>query len=283
MKTFNRNLYQKLENSGLTRIDIAKQFGLPIQTFYRKLKKNKLFFKRPFHPNPFTPIFSSQLSYICGVLLGDGSVYKYQRKKSKKWVYFLSLTVRNQSFAQEFANILSKIFKRKMKVFKISLKTGRIFYRVITASKEFFEWFQTKEKFKITKLFPKEFIQGFYDSEGSCTYNHRKYKLKIYTYYMFRLSNSDYYLLELIKKLLISSFGVKSKIYILKTVKSKMLDGHWLIPTKNIYNLTVSQHDNDKFIELISDRRWSYEGLVHEVQKASRDERSQRSKNEKWK
>ena len=72
-------------------------------------------------PNRFKPVSSPDLSYVLGVLMGDGCVYKTIRRYNHKKIYYgymIHLSVRDKSFAEEFAEALSQIFNKEVKVIR---------------------------------------------------------------------------------------------------------------------------------------------------------------------
>lgn len=156
-------------------------------------------------PNPFEPLPSRELSYVLGVLKGDGSVYKTRRhyKKKKNIAYMLNLQVRDKPFAEEFARCLSVIFNKSVKVLTCDEKQDRgIFYKVFLASKSFYEWYYSSDIYKIALAFPIEFVKGVYDSEGSLGFTTSKSKNKVYRYNIIRIVSSNIELLTKIQDLL---------------------------------------------------------------------------------
>jgi hypothetical protein len=151
------------------------------------------------------------LSYILGVCLGDGSVWKYVNKNKAVANYIVSLRATSPSFVNSFKNALESI----------GLHTqSRIIYRkepwqslkaVEAYSKMFYDWFSSLRLEEIELLLDDKkdliisFIRGFYESEGNCKLINRRYPYC-------RMFSASKDLLELIHRLL-EKIGFKSKIY----------------------------------------------------------------------
>lgn len=207
-------------------------------------------------PTKFEIIPSKQLSYVLGVLLGDGTVYKTRRVYPKKvsFGYMISLSVRNESFAKKFAKNLSEIFNKEVKVYKCDEKKGRgIFYKVFVSSKQFYNWYSREKAIKFGIKFPKHFLSGFYESEGSLGYFTSKYKNKIYKYKGIRIINSDIELLNIIKNILKQRYNIDSKTYDRGFPKSTTLVGRKVKWKKRLYRLGIFKKGNvSLFLRIIN-------------------------------
>ncbi|MDE1869120.1 MAG: hypothetical protein KGH60_04120 [Candidatus Micrarchaeota archaeon] len=136
---------------------------------------------------------SATLSYILGVLRGDGYVYH-----DKKGHYSVTLNVKSLKFAKSFRRSLVKIGLKPIKIFS----DGRGYYWVRAQSKEFYNWYRSlgpsasRELIDAIKGNEIDFIRGFYEAEGGISYADYGYKL--------RISNTDYDIVEAISKHLTS-------------------------------------------------------------------------------
>jgi intein-encoded DNA endonuclease-like protein len=121
-------------------------------------KSNGLFSKSPSPP----------LAYVLGVCFGDACVIKYRDNSVGLYRYIVSLEVPEEKLAVEFRYALENIRLNPSFSFFAKKKT----YRVRVYSRPFYEWFhgltiaQLGESFKDDHQLAKEFIRGFYESEG---------------------------------------------------------------------------------------------------------------------
>jgi len=156
---------------------------------------------------------SSFLAYVCGVLLGDGVCCKASQGKGKSTVaYVVSLEVVENQFAQSFLEALQRLgLNPKMYCHK---KKGnrRNTYHVKTYSKRFYQWW-TKQTFPDFETFfnetqlLKEFVRGFFESEGSY------YKRDYPNYQTFcQMVNTELAIIHLFKKAL-AQLSFKTSIH----------------------------------------------------------------------
>ena len=118
--------------------------------------------------NPFNKIRvirlepSAELSYVIGVYLGDGSVHLKSNGR-----YIIKLKVVDREFAEAFADALKKLgigvavgFERD------STRVDR--YYVEGSNKSLFQLLTGSRKrlFSLAREYPREFLRGFFDSEG---------------------------------------------------------------------------------------------------------------------
>jgi len=156
---------------------------------YKRLKMN-LEPKQPFIPwKPFPLV---ELSYVLGVILGDGWV-RCQRNPSN---YTVGLNCNDKDFAEAFRTALQHIgLKPRMKF------RGKQWV-VWDCNKDFAEWSKslsppTIASFLVSNEMVKSFIRGFYDSEGSFEVTNKKQGHRGAVFY-----NSNLELLLLIQSLL---------------------------------------------------------------------------------
>jgi len=154
----------------------------------------------------------------------------------------LNLQVRDKEFTEEFARCLSLIFNRKVKVLEVYEKQGRgIFYKVFLASRSFYDWYteNAEEKFRIATVFPREFIKGVYDSEGSLGYTTSLRKGRILRYNIIRVSSSNIRLLELIQTILSDTLSINSTLRKNALSKPHMINGREAVWKKEVYCLGI--------------------------------------------
>ncbi|MBE8539411.1 LAGLIDADG family homing endonuclease [Geoglobus acetivorans] len=112
---------------------------------------------------------SKELAYILGVIFGDGYVGHTKKYGDR----FIQLKVIDKQFADEFVVNLRRIgLKPYMKTIKPKKPNWKKIYYVRARSKQFYEWYKSLDlktietEYLINDDFRKEFIRGFYESEG---------------------------------------------------------------------------------------------------------------------
>lgn len=126
---------------------------------------------------------SPELSYLLGVVFGDGSAGLYKKKQD----YFLSLQVKDKDFAEKFSECGAKVLKKE-KAFALVLGKDKNFstkYSTRIRSKQLYYFVKdVKNNFEKAKPFieefPAEFVRGLADSEGTaCVSLGKKFTLSI--------------------------------------------------------------------------------------------------------
>jgi len=165
-------------------------------------------------PRPciFVPKPSPELSYILGVLDGDG----YVRIKGKH--YLIGLQSIDYEFVEEFNNALIKVFgkNRPYSIFKEKRDPPRKpIYRVEGICKKFVKWYlrtPREDRWSLAKKYPKKYLRGIYDSEGSVTVQECHSSNAPILNCRIDLSNTDLVLLSFVQKLLVEQ-GYRPKMY----------------------------------------------------------------------
>lgn len=108
---------------------------------------------------------SPVLSYILGVLAGDGWVVRV----SKSGTYRVGLHNSRKAFADEFAKALENIGLHCNIFPYINRGWGsKLMYRVQASSRMFVDWYDSLSLADVRGIeCPREFIKGFFQSEGS--------------------------------------------------------------------------------------------------------------------
>lgn len=145
---------------------------------------------------------SPELSYIIGVYLGDGSIH---RKSNGR--YLIKLKVIDKEFAEAFAKSLESLGVKATWGFERDSTRVDRFY-VEGSNKTLFQLLSSSKGtlFSIAEECPREFLRGFFDSEGFPTV----YAGKAFTVQVAAV-NSDTVTLEFVKKML-AGIGIRSKI-----------------------------------------------------------------------
>jgi intein-encoded DNA endonuclease-like protein len=156
---------------------------------------------------------SPHLAYVLGVLKGDGSVSIHRNKCSPRaHAYKITLgNVENKEFAESFKRSLEYIGV-KARIYEYN---GH--WYVDACSKRFTKWYTSLTLWEIehmltSEALAKEFLRGFYESEGGYGKIHKKVHGVSFWDWRVSISNTDSELLNLVSRLLLR-FGFHHKIY----------------------------------------------------------------------
>ncbi|MEM2083649.1 MAG: LAGLIDADG family homing endonuclease [Nitrososphaerota archaeon] len=186
-----------------------------------------------------------ELAYVIGAWLGDGTLAYYRRRSN----YLIKLKVKDYDFAKEYGRCAGiangnpvpyrPIREKHDGKYSVKFCNVQLFY-LLKKSKEN-PWILMP----YIKLFPAEVCRGFFDSEGSPSFNGK---------YCFVIARNDN--LELLKMIaeLLKSLGMSTKIYTTKiTSKTKIIKG--IIARRNVdktYILYIQKKEGTiKFYKLI--------------------------------
>lgn len=194
-----KKLYTKEKISTL---ELAKRYSCSQWTVRSNLLKNKIKLRTcsEFHRwkgsgNQLEPNLSdsSTLSYILGVLLGDGWLYNYKNN------YFIGLDTKDYSFNKSFYDSL-KMINLNPNIFGI--RKGK-YWRTLASSKIFYWWFRElkpRDIENVASKYPLQFLKGFYESEGCLSINHDKRYNK--NYFILIMVSMDKNTMNLVKLLM---------------------------------------------------------------------------------
>ena len=146
---------------------------------------------------------TEDLAYVIGVLKGDGSLLV----STKKRTYGIQLNAKDEDFCKAFYQSLKAIGLRPH---LSQPPSNNGLYRVTAYSKEFYEWYskltlEDLEKMLYNESLIKAFLRGYFDSEGSVSFNR-------YGNASVRLSSTDGELIKFVQRLLLK-IGIRSTIY----------------------------------------------------------------------
>jgi hypothetical protein len=143
---------------------------------------------------------SASISYLIGVILGDGEILKNG----------IRLQQTKEEFAEKFFENAGKIGMNPFYAnYPSIVKKGQI--RVIAYSINFVEWFNNLsylDMYNIIVFYPTDFICGFYESEGHVGYSNIEFR------------NKNIHILHLLKSM-IFKIGYKTSWGEYKTPKGK--------------------------------------------------------------
>jgi hypothetical protein len=147
---------------------------------------------------------SPTVSYILGVLAGDGYIYVGKRNEREHSVKaMVGLNVKDLPFAMTFAEKLREIglHPNVATYIQTGLGKGNTMYKVVAYSLQFTTWYKTLSlgdilyKYILTDTDRMAFIRGFYESEGCYS---------IYKgYHTIRMANTNPQLLGEVRQMLI--------------------------------------------------------------------------------
>jgi hypothetical protein len=235
---------KKLCDNGLTYNEIAKKLKLSSNYIYLLKKRcNIQVDKNRIRLTPkLTP--SNDLSYIVGVLKGDGSVgiYEFKWKSNPKYKPFkhhiVTLGVKSEDFANSFKKSIEGIGLR------VSFLKYRGYYICRFCNKCFVLWYKGLliddiKNILIKTDYKKEFIRGFFESEGSYFYESG---LK---YPYITITNSDKKLMFFVYEL-IKSFGFNPRFYEMSRSKTAYKQGV-------LFQLSIRKGgEAEQFVKLIN-------------------------------
>jgi len=194
----------KMRKMGFSIREIASTLGISKGTIEGWIYKNR----NPenlFNIPSLKP--SKELAYVLGVLVGDGCV-----TRGGKGTYVVKLRTASRIFANKFKEHLEKIglspsinVERRS---KINPKWKDI-YVVRAVSKIFYDFYKSLDLNKIRQLirgFEIEFLQGFYESEGSLDFRKRYKHLRI------RIVNTNYELLKLVRNIIETHLNIRCNL-----------------------------------------------------------------------
>lgn len=145
---------------------------------------------------------SPELAYIVGAYLGDASV------SERNYQYRIRLKVIDRDFAQSFERALKSIGAKPRIGFEHNQdRTDRWWVEV--TNKELFMFLKGPKDmlFEVARVYSREFLRGFFDSEGTVVFNRESRTLQV------SASNYDLEVLTLCEKLL-KKLNIDSKIYL---------------------------------------------------------------------
>jgi intein-encoded DNA endonuclease-like protein len=146
------------------------------------------------------------LPYVLGVLLGDGYAYNWRSS------YNIGILVRDESFAKKFAERLSVCVGGKVTAYP-SRKRNLWFVKIgnhelFTLFKDFKSNLSLVKDEKLSREDALQFIEGFFDAEGCVKVI--KEKVRKTPKICLDFSNTRYEVLEVVQKLLRTSFQIEA-------------------------------------------------------------------------
>lgn len=149
-----------------------------------------------------------EISYLCGVICGDGCLDKPTRKKDQKFRYRIQITTKNEKYKNFLTNLIKKKFEYKPGIVlhgrhkDIYIESSVIYFYFVCLGLPIGEKFgqlHVPLKISINRALFSSFLSGLLDTDGS--YNHGIY-----------LSQKDTEFLNEIKQLIQKFYGISIDI-----------------------------------------------------------------------
>ena len=175
---------------------------------------------------------SPELAYIVGAYFGDASA-----TEGSNYRYKVKLKVIDREFAEAFERALRGIgLNPRIGFEKDRTRTGR--WYVEATSKGLFRFLvgPRDRLFEVARAYPREFLRGFFDSEGSAVVS--KSRVKVLA------SNYDIEVLRLCQNLL-EGLGIHSKIYKTKHKgQPVVIRGKQYRYNSDLFTLTINRKES---------------------------------------
>jgi len=186
---------------------------------------------------------SRELAYVLGVMKGDGFRTSYRRQGKEE----IRLGVRDADFAAHFNEAVARVLERerpnKIRHEPRKDEDGAVYFRVRYSSIQLAEFLDRdlSSTRRLAEAHPADYLQGFFDSDGSSTPNLNRGRL----YLRVLGSNTNLETLNYVKKLLLERFSIASSISIDKETGYSSLVYHKMVTKrKTLYRLSVSRQDS---------------------------------------
>jgi len=230
-----------------TQHEIAKKLGVSRSCIEYYIHKYNL--TRP-RGKPFDMTKVEDLSYIIGVLLGDGHVRISKEDNSG----IIVLHQKRKEFAESFYRALESIGLNPSK-----RENSDGFWVVYAYSRPFVEWYKSLSIEEIEHLVKKSkktmiaFVRGFYESEGCNEVRSPHWRIHIY--------NSRMELLQLLKRIL-QQLGLNFR---LRKVRDGMYELRSCDKRQNLYFMEIIKPCIKNEILGPKLKRWSKERVIKEI------------------
>lgn len=190
-------------------------------------------------------VLKPELSYIIGVLLGDGHIVKQG--------YSLRLNSVDYDFCEAFASAFASVLRMQKPptiIYSPSLKQ----YIVSVGCKKLYNLLKDASFHNLKQIiekYPAHFIRGLADSEGSINKTHRRIQ---HHSYKIKITNTNLELLQYVKFLLERYFDIQSYINLSnRKGNAHIWNGKLIIATKDCYALIIGRKEDIlKFFNSIS-------------------------------
>lgn len=186
---------------------------------------------------------SRELSYLIGVLLGDGCT-----TLGSNYKYIFKLKVKDLDFAEEFSKNISKLLNRD-KLYPVhkekdTTRGNRIRFAVEVSNRLLYEFLESPvEKLLVyASFYPSEFLKGLFDSDGFTSISAKNdFNVGL------GLASAEEPILVFVKKLLQDKFQISSRISkSMSKGENVIIWGKNYTANKDVFVLTVNKIDDVK-------------------------------------
>ena len=195
------------------------------------------------HWNVFELRPSRELAYVLGVMKGDGFRTTYQPQGKEE----IRLCVRDLDFAEHFNRAVAHVLEReranKIRFESQEDKDGSTFFHARYSSIQLAEVLDRDfDRLRpIAEEFPGDFLQGFYDSDGSASPNIHSGRLSLKV----QASNTNLNTLSYAQNLMLEKFGIASFISPGRAAGYSSLAYHRVVTKrKDSFFLTVARRES---------------------------------------
>ena len=187
---------------------------------------------------------NGDLSYVIGVLKGDGCVYS----TIKDYNYAMCLTAIDKDFVEEFSRRLANTMN-KNDPYAINFREKRGQWITIARSKELYNYYVNNEYIPCIEQYPAKFLKGFFDSEGSIHSSQTNGWAKQWA---IECTNNDVELLDIVERLMLK-IGIEStRVLSSKKGTPVPFEGQRMCyKTKDVFKLIIPSRHHHKFARLI--------------------------------
>jgi len=192
----------RLHREGAKVLTISQKLKIWPETVRRQINGSNPLARRLFIVTP-----CEELSYVIGVIKGDGCLYIDRGR----WA--IKLAAKDLDFVKEFARCIAKLLAKERPYPILFLKDGR--YRVVAHSRSLFEFLRKELDYlkPYINKHPSGFLRGLADSEGSVnTSVYRNCGEPCFNVSL-HISNTNLEILEEAKSLLSTHFDIAARIY----------------------------------------------------------------------
>jgi len=205
---------------------IARRVGLPRSTVHSWIRGKHSPYGSCSAPN-LEP--STLLSYIAGAFLGDGGLIR-----SAQYHYELRFRVRDREFAERFSDCLSRVLGKS----KRPRQDENGFFVVRVWSRLLFEFLSSWNSIRETaERYPREFIGGFADAEGSPVVSVGRSRRVLGVYVV--MVNTNRVLLNLVRTLMRANFAIRSNVFLERK-------RHRMWSKLPCYHLTIGRREDQR-------------------------------------
>lgn len=209
--------------------------------------------------NSFEAKPSPELSYVLGVMFGDGSACVDVKNQD----YSLKLQAKDKDFVEKFSQCGAKVLgkEKSYAVIRSIPKHFSPLYSTQIRSKQLYNFVkEIKNDFEkarpFIEEFPAEFVRGLADSEGTASVSVGKASLYLQIHVAV---STNFQLLNYVKDLLSRKFEIESKLDKVHFAgqTDSVINGRLITRTKDVYRLTIPRKNAMlKFSELIGFAIW---------------------------